>query len=69
MVQCKHTKLNELFFTCITAGNLTIKALYSLVYVLKDHKTKPNSKKLMTIVPVSQCMLLNILLMPSNNGK
>lgn len=35
-----------------TDGILTIKVLFAMTYMLKDHKTKPISDKLMTITPV-----------------
>ena len=38
---------------CFTAGRLTLKVLYALAFILKDHKTKPEIDKLMTITPVS----------------
>jgi len=43
----------QLVFSHYFAGNLTIKVLYSLVYILKDHKQSQMIKK---IVPVSQCI-------------
>ncbi|XP_065892663.1 uncharacterized protein [Dysidea avara] len=35
------------------AGRLTLKVLYALAFILKDHKTKPEIDKLMTITPVT----------------
>lgn len=35
-----------------TVANLTIKVLFALTFMLKDHKTKPVSDKLMTVTPV-----------------
>ena len=46
-----------IFLYCI-AADLTIRVLYTLTLILKDHKAQPAVDKLITFIPVSHLITL-----------